>query len=631
VGLLINIDTGGTLTDFCIIDGERIHRTKSVTTPHDLSKCLFDGLTKASRALYGDDDLRRLLLATEHIRYSTTQGTNALVERKGPRLGLLCLTGLDAASLATDSKAGELFEQLVGSRWVGLDASGEDPVLERAAIMAVNQLAAAGATRLVVSGAGPGRADAERRVKHLLLRKYPPHLLGALPILYSHELVADDDDVRRTWTSLFNAFLHPAMERFLYGTEHRLREHKIRKPLLIFRNDGGASRVARTSAVKTYSSGPRGGAEGLRALATHYGFDHVVGMDVGGTTTDISLVESGVVRVDRHGAIENVASSLPLCNVVSVGVGGSSIIRVVDGAIRVGPESVGSAPGPACFGFGGSQATITDALVASGLLDPATYFGGQLALNVHCARQAITRNIAEPLGLGVEEAISRMESAWVEKVVASLRATVNLREDSVLTAFGGAGPLLATRIATAAGLQRVLIPGLAAVFSAFGVGFSDISHEFERGVDPRDAAAVDAARRLLRESAVRAMYAEGIDFEDCQTEEKWVNQTESHATLVLRASRSVPQARITGTFGERRAQAIVDTSASTSRREILCDLERQTLPLLRLEEHSGGFVAAGPIVLEESFFTARIDAGWQIECNPTGDILLSRQPGATGK
>jgi N-methylhydantoinase A len=627
VGLLINIDTGGTLTDFCIIDAERIHRTKSVTTPHDLSKCLFDGLTKASRALYGDDDLRRLLLATDHIRYSTTQGTNALVERKGPRLGLLCLTGLDAGRLTEDSNAKELFEQLVGTRWVALDASGEGSAIERAAIMAVNQLAAAGATRLVVSGAGPDRTDAERRVKHLLLRKYPPHLLGALPILYSHELVADDDDARRTWTTLFNAFLHPAIERFLYGTEHRLRDHKIRKPLLIFRNDGGASRVARTSAVKTYSSGPRGGAEGLRALAVHYGFDHLVGMDIGGTTTDISLVENGVVRIDRHGAIENVPSSLPLCNVVSVGVGGSSIIRVAEGVLQVGPESVGSAPGPACFGFGGSQATITDALLASGLLDSATYFGGQLALNIRAARQVIEKNIAHPLRTDIEEAIARMESAWVEKVVASVRSTVKLQADSVLVAFGGAGPLLATRIAAAASVERVLIPGLAAVFSAFGVGFSDISHEFEQMVDPRDASAIDAARGLLRASAAKAMYAEGIDLTDCHTEEKLLNQTKSQATLVLRASKSVPRARLTGVFGERRAQANLGTSG----RKILCDHEWLNLPLLRLEDQIGGFVARGPVVLEESFFTARIDAGWRIECNPAGDILLSRQPGVTEK
>ena len=378
MGLLINIDTGGTLTDFCVIDGERVHRTKSVTTPYDLSKCLFDGLRKASSSLYGAEDLSRLLVSTDYMRYSTTQGTNALVERKGPRLGLLLLGGLQVALLTKEPRAVELLGALVGSRVTSIDASLDDATFERAAAFAVNRLAGEGATRLVVSGAGPNRLHDEKRVKRILLRAFPPQMLGALPILYGHELVGDDDDARRTWSALFNAFLHPPMERFLYSTEHRLQEHKSQKPLLIFRNDGNASRVARTAAIKTYSSGPRGGAEGLRAFAAHYKFDHLAGIDVGGTTTDIVLVDKGVVRIDRFGAIEGVATSIPLCNVVSVGVGGSSIICAVNGVLQVGPESVGGMPDPACFGFGGTEATITDAFVVMGLLDPATYFGGEL-------------------------------------------------------------------------------------------------------------------------------------------------------------------------------------------------------------------------------------------------------------
>jgi N-methylhydantoinase A/oxoprolinase/acetone carboxylase beta subunit len=185
--------------------------------------------------------------------------------------------------------------------------------------------------------------------------------------------------------------------------------------------------------------------------------------------------------------------------------------------------------------------------------------------------------------------------------------------------------LLATRVAAAAGVQRVLIPGLAAVFSAFCVGFSDISHEFEQTLDPHDTAAIDAARGFLRASAARAMYAEGIDLEDCQTDEKLLNSSESRATLVLRTSKSVPRAKLTGAFGERRPGANLGNAA----RRILCEGQWLNFPLLRLEEQSGGFVAEGPVVLEESFFTARIDAGWRIECNPTGDILLSRQPGGT--
>ena len=372
-GLLINIDNGGTLTDFCVIDGANVHRTKSVTTPYDLSKCLFDGLNKTSRTLYGHEDLLRRLLSTDHIRYSTTQGTNALVERKGQRLGLL-LAGLAADHLQRDGQQRGVFADLVGKRVATLDLSLDDAGLEIATTRAINQLASAGANRIVIGVGGAERDVGEARLKNMLLRKFPPHLLGAIPLLYSLDVVQDDDDSRRIWTALFNAFLHPAMERFLYSSEHRLREYKTKNPLLIFRNDGNSARISRTAAVKTYSSGPRGGAEGLKALAAHYGFERLLGMDIGGTTSDICLVENGRVRTDRRGRIEGVATSLPLCDVVSAGVGGSSIISVIDGTIKVGPESVGGAPGPACFGLGGKEATITDAFLyrPSAWLGPAS-------------------------------------------------------------------------------------------------------------------------------------------------------------------------------------------------------------------------------------------------------------------
>ena len=166
-------------------------------------------------------------------------------------------------------------------------------------------------------------------MKRRLLRTFPPHLLGALPILYAHELVDDADDARRTWTALFNAFLHPSMERFLYAAEHKLREAHSQSPLLVFRNDGYSGRVAKTIAVQTYSSGPRGGMEGAKALAAHYGFKHLLSMDIGGTTTDITVVAGGEVRTDRRGKVEGIATSFPLCNVESHGVGGSSIIRTL--------------------------------------------------------------------------------------------------------------------------------------------------------------------------------------------------------------------------------------------------------------------------------------------------------------
>ena len=636
MGLLINIDNGGTLTDFCVVDGERVYRTKTVTTPYDLSKCFFEGLAKTSRVLYGEEDLLRLMLATDHIRYSTTQGTNALVERKGPRIGLV-LVNLERQALSAEPRAASVFEGLIGERVVTLDGDVEEAALESAATRAVNALAAAGANRVVVGGGGADHANHERRVQRILLRRFPPHLLGALPILYSHQLVEDGVDVRRIWTAIFNAFLHPPMERFLYGAEQRLREYKTQAPLLIFRNDGGASRIARTSAVKTYSSGPRGGAEGSRALALHYGFERLVGLDIGGTTTDLSRIEKGAVRSETRGRIDGVTTSLALAAVESVGVGGSSIIRVVDGKIQVGPESVGGAPGPACFGLGGTEATITDALLAAGLLDPASYFGGELRIDTARATAAIETHIGKPLGLPLERAIAAMEDAWTGKVATALKAFAPISADTTLAAFGGAGPLVVCRIAAAAGIRRVLIPGLAAVFSAFGVGFSDIAHEYEAPLETVDEAGLARTRALLTEQVRRALFGEGFVLEDCRIDERLRVGDDSYAladgrlpasvrgrapdarvTLALRATKSLPRAALTGRFGGERPAA-----RPHGTRRTLADGSWQELPLFRLEDQGGGASGQGPAVLEEAFYTCRIAPGWSFECEPSGDILLT--------
>ncbi len=639
-GLLINIDNGGTLTDICVIDGDRVHRTKTITTPYDLSKCLFEGITKASRLIYGEDDPQRLLLATELIRYSTTQGTNALVERKGPRLGLVTDANLSVQSLRGDAQSAGLFDALVGSRIEQLDITQSGEALDAAATRAITLLSSAGANRIVVAFGGAGRNEAENALKRVLLRRFPPHLLGALPILYSHELSGDADDARRTWTALFNAFLHPAMERFLYSAEHRLREYKTRNPLLIFRNDGNAARVARTVAIKTYSSGPRGGAEGAKALAAHYGFKSLLTMDIGGTTTDIALVENGTVRTEERGRVEGVATSFPLCDVTSVGVGGSSIINVPDGkTIKVGPESVGGAPGPACFGLGGKEATITDAFLLAGLLDPASYFGGELKIDAERAQAAIKTAVADPLKLDVQTAVQQMEAAWVAKVATNLKQTTKIGADTTLAAFGGAGPFVVCKVAEAAGISRVIIPGLAAVFSAFGIGFSDVGHSFEVTLPAPTSAGLAAARATLLQQAERGMFAEGAKLADCRVqatlhivsggEHRSVDidgdalpsglPASAELTLRLLAIKPVAHPQLKGSFGLKGGAAV-----STTTRTALVDGKSAVLPLYRVEEQKAGAHAIGPCVLEEAFFTSRIDAGWSFEINQAGDILLSR-------
>jgi N-methylhydantoinase A len=636
-GKLINIDNGGTLTDICVIDGTQVYRTKTITTPYDLSKCLLEGLSKVSAQIYGNEDIQALLLSTEYIRYSTTQGTNALVERKGPRLGLI-VGGTLAADKLRDAGGGGLFDAIVGERVAVLDAKLEGEAREMAVTRAVTQLASSGANRIVVACGGTERNLLENELKRTLLRKFPQHLLGAVPILYSHEVVEDGDDVRRAWTALLNAFLHPAMERFLYSAERKLRDYKTRNPLLIFRNDGYSARVAKTIAIKTYSSGPRGGAEGARALAAHYGFKHLLSMDVGGTTTDILEVRDGEVRVDVRGQVEGVTTSFPLSAVVSVGVGGSSVIKVESGKVdngklKVGPESVGGAPGPACFGLGGTLATITDAVLVQGLLDPATYFGGQLRIDAARARAAIEEHIAKSLGMDVDAAAAAMVDAWIAKIAKALKDHAKVTADTTLAAFGGAGPLLACRVAEAAGIRSITVPALAPVFSAFGIGFSDVGHEYELPLPKADAECFAAVREQLVERARRGMFAEGAELDDCTlqftlkvggeedrvlgADPSWPADVPAKARVVLSllAVKPITHTQLKGGFGKARAVAKAAGTRSVA---------GAALPLYRAADLAGGAAGEGPAVIEDDFFTAQIDAQWKFEINESGDLLLQR-------
>ncbi len=647
MGKLINIDNGGTLTDICIIDGARVLHTKTLTTPYDLSKCFYEGLRKTAKLIYGDEDrLDDLLLSTDHIRYSTTQGTNAVVERKGPRLGLILPAGDNAAALRDNTGQGELFAALVGDRIAHIDVSLSGAAYDAALAATINTLSAGGANRIVVSFDGADYRREENRFKDVALVKFPRHLLGVVPILCAGDLVEDANRSRRVWSALINAFLHPVMDSFLYNAEGILREHFHQHPLLIFRNDGDSARVARTVAIKTYSSGPRGGMEGARALAAHYGYDRLLSMDIGGTTTDIGLVEKGVVRAHQRGHVEGVGVSLPLCDVVSAGVGGSSIITVVDGRIKVGPESAGGAPGSACFGLGGQNATITDVFLLAGLIDPATYFGGTMKLDYERAQAAIETHIATPLGLSLADALVAAEKAWIQKVADSLKqydagsVSGTIPANTTLAAFGGAGPFVVTAIAEASGIDSAIIPGLAAVFSAFGIGFSDIAQSYEAPVAAASAAAVVDELQIR---ARRDMFAEGFDLAECRLEWQLVSvsgddeaaqawapgqavpaaATGAHLTLRLRAVRPINHAEIDSGKGAAAVPAVV----SAKRTLTTPASGKVELPVYRLEEQPAGAAGSGPCILEEAYFTGRIDAGWKFQINANRDTVLTRAAG----
>jgi len=636
---MINIDNGGTLTDICVWDGRDFNYTKTLTTPFDLSRCLFDGLAKASEAVFGATDLEALLHSSNHIRYSTTQGTNALLERKGPRIGLVTDDAAVVEELRTTESEASLFDDLIGPRVAIIDPRADEEALIFHVVQQVNKLTTDGAARIVVA-VGDIDAPGERRLRNILLRKYPRHLLGSVPILYTWEFTADRVRSRRIWSAIINAFLHPTMERFLYNAENRLRSHRVTNPLLIYRNDGASSRVAKSVALKTYSSGPRGGLEATRALARAYDLKHVLMIDVGGTSTDVGLVKDAQIVHDRRGSIMGVPISFPMSNVYSVGVAGSSIITVNEGAITVGPESVGAAPGPACFGFGGTNATITDVNLLLGVLDPATYLDGGFSLDAERSKAAILATVAQPLGVSLEEALVQMEAAYFAILAKSFADVISDPADTTIAAFGGAGPMSACGAARLNNVKAVLVPKLAAIFSAFGISFSDLGQSYEIGLYKLSADAAKSVHDLLAGRAQRDMFQEGHELAACamqwslaveEADGTLVSETPyaygdapavgagqsasmkldvtfelPHASLPGNASLTSHAARARGTRQVRSSAAQVDE-----------------VPVYSLLDQQAGATALGPAIVEGPFFTARVLDGWKLEVTAASDLMLT--------
>lgn len=612
---LINIDNGGTLTDIVVGNGADFTFTKTLTTPVDLSQCLFDGITKASTQLYGEPNLAKLLHSTRHIRYSSTQGTNALIERKGPRIGLITDNPGLVEDLRVSEESASLFDDLVGERVALVAAEGAEDDLRTSLVTEINRLTTAGADRLIVAAASLER---EQLYKHAMLKNFPRHLLGSVPILFSWEFATDTSRPRQIWSGIINSFLHPTVERFLYSAEHRLRAHKVKNPLLIYRNDGASSRVAKSVALKTYSSGPRGGLEGTRALAEAYGLQHVLMIDVGGTTTDVGAVNNSTIATDRRGSVKGVAISYEMSNVRSTGVGGSSIITVKDGEISVGPESVGAAPGPACFGFGGTRATITDVNLLLGVLDPETYLNGEMALDAERSKAVITKTIAEPLGISLEEALIRMEETYSARMAEAFADLVEDPDTTTVAAFGGGGPMSACSAARIAGARNVLVPRLAAVFSAFGISFSDIAQNYETNITAMSAGQVDEAKQAMEANASRDMFQEGHDLSDCQLEWNVITE-EDDEILSLKATFTLPHPTIEGGSPDRKCDAL---SAGT-RKVRSSATQVDTIAVYRLEDQEPGATAPGPAIVEGPFFTARVPHGWTLDISAAGDLLLT--------
>ncbi len=505
----VDIDVGGTLTDGLFSDGKTAIPVKVDTTPHDLTVCFQDCLTEGARHS-GFDDLTEFLNQVDLIRWSTTITSNALAQRTGPKLGLLVSTGHEYDLYAQDGSSPVLGTLVTSENVIGLSR----PINTKSVLLAVKTLLENGVRRICISLDGSFQdASDEQGAKRAIESQYPDHFLGTVPVLLGSDLSHYPDTATRTNHSLINAYVHGPLANTLYKAEDDLRAAGYEHPLLIGHANGGVSRVSKTKALDTLESGPTMGLFAASYFARAYQMSHVVTLDVGGTTSKVGIIRDGRVVMTNESDILGIPINAPTVIMHSIALGGGSVVNVdpTSRHLRLGPESMGAYPGPACYDLGGTEPTVTDAFLTLQWL-PADYFlGGSRKLNTERAREVIEQHIAQPLGKSIEQAALDIASAAFQMVADTMREVlgrVDWRpEESTLFTFGGNGPAFACGVAERLGISQVYVFDLGSVFSAFGSSISDIVHVYEHGLNV-SLAAVEGQRKVRE--VIERMHTEAL-------------------------------------------------------------------------------------------------------------------------
>jgi N-methylhydantoinase A len=508
----VDIDVGGTLTDGLFTGPQTVTSIKVDTTPHDLTVCLFDCLAQGAQKL-NFPDVASLLENVELIRWSTTITSNVLAELRGPRIGLLVSSGYET-SLYGEPDESMMIDRLVArGDVVGLpDAASETEIMN-----AARGLLERGVRRICISLQDAHRRP-EREIawKKIIDQQYPDHFLGSVPVLAGGDISKSADDRTRTYCAVINAYTHGALAATLFKAEDDLRETSgYAGTFLVSHINGGVAGIAKTRAIDTLESGPVLGILGSAHLAKAYNLANVVAMDVGGTTAKISVLAGGDPVYRKPSDLFGIPVEISLPYLRSIALGGGSVVKPVVAAkvpsVELGPESMGSYPGPACYDLGGDQATLTDAFVTAGLINPDYFLGGTKQIDRERARGAIEDAVAGPLHISTPEACRTILDRACEMVAGVIAsAQKELRQDlskHALFAYGGNGGLFACSVAARAGIKRVQVFSLGPVFSAFGSSVSDISHVYERAVAQPEIS--EPSMPQLREMLAQ-MKAEGI-------------------------------------------------------------------------------------------------------------------------
>jgi N-methylhydantoinase A len=575
----IGVDVGGTFTDACAIslDDGVVYTGKARSTP----KNLVDGLL-ASLELVAQDagmGLGDLLGRTVMLAHGTTITSNVMLTWRGAHAGLLTTRGFadellimrargrvagislsERRHLRATSKPPQIIPRArIAELSERIDHHGSVlvPLDESEVVAAVERLLASGVDSLAVALLwSPENPVHELAVERIVRERWPD-----LHVSLSHRLASVLGEYERTATAVINAWVAPSVERYLDHLTSTLAARGLGCPVLVVQAAGGVLQAEDTVPIHTVESGPAAGMVAVRALAEAVGERRIIATDVGGTTFKVGLLSDGNWATASETIVNQYPILMPMVDLISIGSGGGSIAWVDDTRLRVGPESAGADPGPVCYGWGGSQPTVTDADLVLGFINPEQFLDGRLRLNVSAAKEAIRDRVAQYLfGGDVVQAaagIRRVVDAQMADLIrkATLERGLDPRGFS-LVAYGGAGPLHAADYARGLGIAKVLVPDSATVYSAFGAARSDIVTTLQSSVRPQ---LLDSAEELSRtfsklEESARLLIGRQRISHDTVRISRWVDmkyESQLHDVRVVIGDRPPTKASLREAFEAR--------------------------------------------------------------------------------
>ena len=653
----VDIDVGGTLTDGLFSDGTQRVCAKVDSTPHDLTVCLFDCLTKGAAQL-GYPDLSTFLEHVDLLRWSTTLTSNVLAELRGPKIGLIVSKGHERDLYGSLNPSPILNRIVSEQNVIGIENTHDARVLT-----VVHSLLEQGVRRICISlGGALQNPRREQQIKQLIDEQYPDHYLGSVPVLAGTDICQNTDDMTRTYYAVINAYTHSALAATLFKAEDELRYVQgYTRAFLISHINGGVAGVSKTRAIDTMESGPVLGLYGSRYLAAEYGLKNVIALDVGGTTAKVGVIQNGQPAYSQESDLFGIPVRVRLPYLRSIALGGGSVVKHDGGRVQLGPESMGSFPGPACYALGGEKPTLTDAFVTAGWIDPGYFLGGTKHLDLELAREAIETQVAGPLGMSSPQACRAViESAYDVVAAMIARAAHELDSDLanyVLFAYGGNGGLFACGVAERVAIGSVYLFSLGPVFSAFGSSVSDISHVYERSfhMPVHDGADVESLNHLMdemRAAGERDLLGEGINPARAEYvfefEVSDAGKANSHATCAALQFADLDQLRrclvvegseaslelvrlqvhkaITRPELVRQSVGPQDSSsAMLGRRKVACGSSQGEARLYKWESLQPGNEIEGCAILLASNSTYFLPEGWKLQIDAYGNARIARR------